>query len=51
MKLFISKNNECIIISNYGKKFRIEKNEDLFDELSKLSKEEIKQWYIRRKGV
>lgn len=51
MELFISKNNECIIISYCGKKLRIEKNEDLFDELSKLSKEEIKQWYIQRKGV
>lgn len=51
MKLFISKNNECIIISSCGKKLRINKGEVLFGELSKLSKEEIKQWYIQRKGV
>lgn len=48
MKVLVSKNSECIVISKGCKKMRICNEEKLFDELKDLTKEEIIEWYLNR---
>lgn len=50
MSVLISKNENFITISFDGKKLIIDKNNILFEELNKKSKEEIKKWYLQSKG-
>lgn len=50
MNVLVSKNENFITISFDGKKLIINKNNILFEELNKKSKEEIKKWYLQSKG-
>ena len=47
--ILILKNNDKIVISNDGKKFVIDKQHKLFNTLTTLTVEEIKQWWLDRK--
>jgi len=47
-KILVSKSKDKILISQNGKKLIIDSNDDRFEELILLSKEEIVQWYSER---
>lgn len=49
MKILVSKTDDKITISNNGKKLLIDKNNELFNKLIKLTKEEIKELYKKDK--
>ena len=49
MKVLISKTDDLITIVADGKKLLIDKNNDLFNKLIKLTKEEIKELYKKDK--
>ena len=44
--IIVLKKKEIIIVCFNGSKLIINKNNKLFDKLNKLSKEEIKKWYL-----
>lgn len=48
MKIFVIKNKDYILISDNGKKLIIDKSKEIFNEINKLSKEDIKLWYVKR---
>lgn len=48
-KILIVKNDDCILISNNGKKLVIDKDNLLFNQLKDKSKEDIQKWFIERK--
>lgn len=48
-KILVCKNSQAIIISQNGKKLILDKNHVLFEQLNKMSKEEIIKWYQNRK--
>jgi len=47
--ILVCKNDNAIIIVLDGKKLIIDKDNKLFEQLSKLNKEQIKDWYKSRK--
>lgn len=46
--MIVSKNENLITIANNGKKLIIKKEDDIFEALFRLSKEEIIEWFERR---
>ena len=49
MNILVSKTDDLITIVADGKKLLIDKNNDLFNKLIKLTKEEIKELYKKDK--
>lgn len=47
--ILVCKNSQAIIIAQNGKKLVVNKSHVLFEELNKMSKEEIIKWYENRK--
>lgn len=47
-KVLVIKQKNLIIISQDGKRFMINKENELFDKIKDLSQEEIKEWYLNR---
>ncbi|MBY6838831.1 hypothetical protein [Clostridium botulinum] len=46
-KVFVTKNNEFIKITYDGKSLLIKKENEQFKELTNLTKDEIKEWYLK----
>lgn len=49
MNILVSKTNDLITIVSDGKKLLIDRNNELFNKLIKLTKEEIKELYKKDK--
>lgn len=48
-KILVSKGSDKIIISQFAKRLVIDKDEELFEYLKKLSKSEIVEWFLKRR--
>lgn len=48
-KVLVSKNSNKIIISQSAKRLIIDKNNELFENLKELSKNEIIEWFLARR--
>lgn len=46
--VFITKNNNFIKITYDGKSLLVKKEDEQFKNLNKLTKDEIKEWYLKR---
>lgn len=48
MKILIVKSEDKIIIANNGKHLIINKNDENFNELYKMTNENIEKWYLQK---